>query len=79
MSHKKRKNQEILTKKKRKGYRGTKRNLGMKKREWADTLSNKVNKNKDYVDKLIIACKEYMMIKKIHQEWLEHRKIQQKN
>ena len=38
----------------------------MKKKEGADTLNNKVNKLKGYVDKFMNknTCKEYMMINK---------------
>ena len=42
-----------------------KRNLGIKNREWADTLSNKVNEIKEYVDKFMNEnkCKEYILKK----------------
>ena len=53
-------------KKKRKDKRGMQKNLGIKKREGADTLNNKVNELKGYVDKFMIknTCKEYMIINK---------------
>ena len=40
--------------------------LGIKKRAGADTLNNKVNEVKGYVDKFMNqnTCKEYMMINK---------------
>ena len=46
------------------------KNLGIKKRGGADTLNNKVNELKGYVDKFMNknTCKEYMMIIKIHHE-----------
>ena len=42
------------------------KNLGIKKREGADTLNNKVNELKGYVDKFMNknTCKEYLMITK---------------
>ena len=53
------------------------RNLGIKKREWADTLNNNVIELKEDVDKIMNknTCEEYMMINKKHQEWLEQRNI----
>ena len=45
------------------------KNLGIKKRQRADTLNNKVNELKGYVDKFMNknTCKEYMIIIKIIQ------------
>lgn len=42
------------------------KSLGIKKRAGADTLNNKVNEVKGYVDKFMNqnTCKEYMMINK---------------
>ena len=42
------------------------KNFGIKKRQRADTLNNKVNELKGYVDKFMNTntCKEYMMINK---------------
>ena len=46
------------------------KSLGIKKRAGADTLNNKVNEVKGYVDKFMNqnTCKEYMRLTKIHQE-----------
>ena len=45
-------------------------NLGTKKRDWADTISNNVNDLKQDVDKFMNknTCKEYMMTYKKSQK-----------
>ena len=50
----------------RKDKTGMQKNLGIKKREGADTPNNKVNELKGYVDKFMNKnkCKEYIMINK---------------
>ena len=55
-----------MPEKKRKDKMRMQKNLGKKKREGADTLNNKVNELKGYVDKFKNknACKEYMIINK---------------
>ena len=65
ITQKYKKDQE-MPEKKRKDKMGMQKNLGIKKREGADTLNNKVNELKGYVDKFMNknTCKEYMMIKK---------------
>lgn len=65
ITQKYKKDQE-MPEKKRKDKMGMQKNLGIKKREGADTLNNKVNELKGYVDKFMNknTCKEYMMINK---------------
>ena len=65
ITQKYKKDQE-MPEKKRKDKKGMQKNLGIKKREGADTLNNKVNELKGYVDKFMNknTCKEYMMINK---------------
>ena len=55
-----------MPEKKRKDKTGMQKNLGIKKREGADTLNNKVIELKRYVDKFMNknTRKEYMMINK---------------
>ena len=69
ITQKYKKDQE-MPKNKRKDKMGMQKNLGLKKREGADTLNNKVNELKGCVDKFMNmnTCKEYMMINKIYQE-----------
>ena len=65
ITQKYKKDQE-MPEKKRMGKTVIQKNLGIKKRERADTLNNKVNELKGYVDKFINknTCKTYMMINK---------------
>ena len=60
ITQKNKKDQE-MPEKKRKDKMGMQKNLGIKKREGADTLNNKVNKLKGYVDNFMNknTCKEY--------------------
>ena len=62
ITQKYKKDQEI-PEKKRKDEMGMQKNLGIKKREGADTLNIKVNELKGYVDKFMNknTCKEYMI------------------
>ena len=65
ITQKYKKDQE-MPEKKRKDKTGMQKSLGIKKREGADTLNNKVNEQKGYVEKLMNknTCKDYMMINK---------------
>ena len=57
------KNNHKMPEKKRKDLTGMQKNLGIKKRQRADTLNNKVSELKGYVDKFMNKNKrkEYMM------------------
>ena len=61
ITQKYKKDQE-MPEKKRKDKTGMQKKLGIKKREGADTLNDKVNELKRYVDKFMNknTCKEYM-------------------
>ena len=63
ITQKYKKDQE-MPEKKRKDKMVMQKNLGIKQREGADTLNNKVNELKGYVDKFMNknTCKEYMTI-----------------
>ena len=65
ITQKYKKNQE-MPQKKEKGLNGNVEKFRNKKRAGADTLNNKVNEVKGYVDKFMNqnTCKEYMMINK---------------
>ena len=65
LSHKKYKKDQERDRIKR-DKTGMQKNLGIIKKDGADTLNNKVNELKGYVDKFMNknTCKEYMMINK---------------